>query len=133
MRLPSVAYRLPYRKISRLFSAILGYALNEGTIASANALLWERCETIEEQIKWGLQSALVVFADETGAHVSGKLHRFHTVGNELLTYIFVHPKRSGEAWVGEASLLPVLQGYAARDCRSSYFHFEACRRALPIF
>jgi transposase len=133
MSLLSVEYRLPYHKISQLFSDIFGYALNEGTITSANALLYERCETIEEQIKLGLQSASVVFADETGARVSGKLHWFHTVCNELLTYIFVHPQRGREALVSEASLLPVLQGYVVHDCWSSYFHFEACRRALPIF
>ncbi|WP_091544952.1 hypothetical protein [Thermoflexibacter ruber] len=43
MSLLNVAYRLPHQKISQCFSDIyIGYALNEGTIVSANECLYER-------------------------------------------------------------------------------------------
>jgi hypothetical protein len=73
-----------------------------------------------------LQSASVVFADEVGVCVSGKLRRFHTVGNELLTYIFVRPKR-----VGEASLLPVLQGYAVQTVDQVIFILRLAGARCP--
>jgi transposase len=123
-------YRLPFGKISQLFSDLYGYALNGSTIVSANTSLSASLSPVEAEIKKHILGAEVAHFDETGMRVAGKLHWFHTACTTLFTYLFVHTKRGKEALQDQASLLKDFKNWAIHDCWASYFDFTNCRHAL---
>lgn len=123
-------YRMPFGKISQLFSDLYGYAMNGGTIISANARLYADLSPMEEDIKKDILKSEVAHFDETGMRVEGKLHWFHTACTTLFTYLFVHSKRGKEALQDKVSLLKDFKNWAIHDCWSSYFDFTNCRHAL---
>jgi transposase len=89
----NVDYRIPFAKVSRLWGDLTGYAYNPATLASAQAVAFERLASIEQQIKAQLTQAPVCHFDETGIRLGGKLHWLHVACTPEYTYLFVHDKR----------------------------------------
>jgi len=123
-------YRLPLEKIGQLFDDLYGHPINESSIVSANAKLYETLQEPEQRIKEALLSQQLLHVDETGLRVTGKLHWLHTVCNKAYCYLFVHEKRGKQALYSAGSLLPDYTGCALHDCWKSYFEFENCEHAL---
>lgn len=123
-------YRLPFGKISLLFSDLYGYAFNPATVIRANEKLYEQLAPLETHIKERLLASAVVHFDETGMRVAGKLAWFHTACSDSFTYLFVHHKRGRQALSDALSLLKDFTNWAVHDCWSSYFGFDKCAHAL---
>lgn len=123
-------YKLPFRKIRRLFADLFGYAINESTLVTANTQCYTALAPSERAIKAQLLASSVCHFDETGLRVEGTLQWQHVASNSQATYLFVHPKRGQQALNSEASLLPTYQGWAIHDCWRSYFTYTTCRHGL---
>lgn len=126
----SISYKLPFLKISRLFSDIYGYAINESTIVSTTNSCYHKLAESQAVIKHALEQSPVNHFDETGIRVAGKLCWLHTCSNENFTYLFAHEKRGRKALEDSLSILPKYQGWALHDCWQSYFNFSGCSHAL---
>jgi len=123
-------YKLPFRKIRRLFADLFGYAINERTLVTANTHCYTALAPSEAVIKAQLLASPVCHFDETGLRVDGRLQWQHVASNANATYLFVHPNRGQQALDSEASLFPAYHGWAVHDCWRSYFRFSTCRHAL---
>ncbi len=123
-------YKLPLEKIEQLMSDLWGCSFNESTVVTANTVICQALEPIEEQIKTAVLASDVVHFDETGMRVEKKLHWFHVASTPWFTYLFVHKKRGREALECADSLLKDFQNRAVHDCWESYFGFKHCRHAL---
>jgi transposase len=117
-------FKLPFQKISTLFSDLYGYEFNASTAFSANEQAYEKLEPIESQIKDALRAAKIVHADETGLRCEGSLKWLHVACNALYTYLFVHDKRGKLAIESDKSILQDCTNYLMHDCWSSYFALD---------
>lgn len=126
----SVGHHLSVGSIKDLFADLFGYALNEGTIQSANARCYDQLAQEEGIIRVQLQRQSVIHADETGARVEGKLHWLHVASSALFTYFFRHSKRGGKALQDAKSVLTDFSGWVVHDCWASYFTAGQYRHAL---
>lgn len=114
---------LPLERVSETFADVFEHPLAEGTIFEAGKAVAEQVAPINEEIKNHLtEQAEVVHFDETGTHINGRLHWFHSTSTELLTYYACHAKRGHEAtdFIG---ILPKLHGRAMHDGWKSYFFY----------
>lgn len=126
----SVGHNLPVGGIKSLFTDLFGYALNEATIQSANALYYGQLIEEESIITDCLQQEKVVHADESGIRAEGKLHWLHVASSPLLTYFYRHSKRGREALEDPISILSTFNGWVVHDCWQSYFTGGAYQHAL---
>ena len=126
----NVHYKLPYKKIQRLFSDLFGYPINESTISSAGEKCYEKLEESERVIKSKIIGDKVVHADETGLRTAGKLHWLHTATTLLYTYLFVHEKRGSGAIQSNKSTLRDYIGWLVHDCWGSYFNLRNLKHAI---
>jgi len=84
----------------------------------------ERLEAFEVQLKDALRTESVLYADETGSKVNGKLHWLHIVTCASLTFYGHHQSRGHEALV-DMGVLPDYQGLLMHDAWRTYL-------ALPM-
>ena len=127
----NVGFKLPVKKVQRLFTDLFGYAINAGTVIAAAQKCFVQLEASEGVVKKSLFQSLVNHFDETGLRVQGSLHWLHTCCNGLFTYLFVHVHRGTKALQDAAvSILPGFRGWAVHDCWGSYFKFFDCLHAL---
>lgn len=114
-------FKIPFNKISTLFTDLYGYQFNQATALSANQRAFDVLEPIESQIKDQIAEAAIAYADETGVRCNGALNWLHVASTSLFTYLFVHPKRGKLAIESEKSILQNCKGYLMHDCWASYF------------
>jgi transposase len=126
----SVDFKLPFKKISKLFETLYGYKFNEATAISANEQLFEALLPVEQEIKAQILASEVVHFDETGLKVNGKLKWIHTASTDKFCYLFLHEKRGGKALQQEDSIIKDYTNWAVHDCWSSYFSFKDCKHAI---
>ena len=67
--------------------------------------------------------------DETGTHINGKLHWFHSAITTRLTFYACHAKRGHDA-TDPIGILPHLHGRAMHDGWKSYFRYSALLHGL---
>lgn len=126
----NVDYRIPFAKVSRLWGDLTGYAYNPATLASAQAVAFERLAPVEQQIKEQLIQAPVCHFDETGIRLGGKLHWLHVACTPQYTHLFVHPKRGQDALRCEQSVFEHCGNWTVHDCWASYFTAGQGRHSL---
>jgi transposase len=124
----SVYQLLPQKRITQAMGDLFGVRVSEGTINSVLRQAHERLGPTEAAIRKALMVAWVVHGDETGMYVVGKRLWQHTLGTELFTYLFVHPKR-GKAALREDATLKEFVGRLVHDGWVSYFDID-CLHAL---
>jgi transposase len=123
-------FKIPFHKISTLFSDLYGYEYNESTAFNANQQIYQHLEPIESQIKEELLQSKVLHADETGLRCAGALQWLHVASNALFTYLFVHPKRGKIAIESRQSILPDFKNYLMHDCWASYFGLSDAKHLI---
>jgi transposase len=123
-------YKLPFEKIQTLFQDLYGYAINEGTISSANAICYDKLANTEALIQEKIISSRVINSDESGIRCNGKLHWLHVASTPFFTYLFVHSKRGKEAIESETSILKRFFGWLVHDCWNSYFNLVHLKHAV---
>lgn len=131
----NVDYRIPFAKVSQLWSELTGYAYNPATLTTAQAIAFERLAPIEEQIKAHLTQAPVCHFDETGVRLGGKLHWLHRSAGAVActpeyTHLFVHPNRGQAALRSEQSVFEDCHNWTVHDCWASYFTAGQGRHSL---
>lgn len=121
---------LPLERVSETFADVFEHPLAEGTIFDAGQAVAEKVAPVNEAIKKHLtEQEAVVHFDETGTHINGKLHWFHSTSTARLTYYACHPKRGHEA-TDDIGILPNLHGRAIHDGWKSYFRYSIILHGL---
>ena len=114
---------LPLERVRETFADVLEHPLAEGTICEAGQAVAKQVAPINEAVKKHLtELEEVVHFDQTGTHINGKLHWFHSASTALLTYYACHAKRGHEA-TDCIGILPKLHGRAMHDGWKSYFFY----------
>lgn len=114
---------LPQKRTTELMADLFGVSVSEGTVNNVQAEAYDRLATVEDAIKAALATAPVLHADETGMYVGGKRLWEHTLGTDLFTYYFCHPKRGAEA-PGGTGVLDEFVGRLVHDGWQPYFGFD---------
>jgi transposase len=122
------AQLLPSERTCEVLSEVFGCEVSEGTLYNAREQCFEQLETVEQQIKAGVATAVVGHFDETGLRVNSKLWWLHVASTAELTVYFVHAKR-GQAAMDEMAVLPNFKGISVHDGWSSYAQYD-CTHAL---
>ncbi len=121
---------IPLERVSETFADVFEHPLAEGTIFAAGQAIAQQVDPVNEAVKKHLtEQEAVVHFDETGTHINGKLHWFHSASTALLTYYAYHAKRGHEA-TDEIGILPKLHGRAMHDGWKSYFYYTAVLHGL---
>ena len=126
----NVHYKLPFKKIQRLFVDLFGYPINESTIYSASQTCYEKLQASEDIIKSRITKSDVAHADETGLRVEGSLHWLHVTTTNLFTYLFVHKKRGEQAIRSDQSVLGDYFGWLIHDCWGTYFNLSNVKHGI---
>jgi transposase len=121
---------IPLERVSETFADVFEHRLAEGTILDAGQTVAQQVSPVNEAVKKHLtEQEAVVHFDETGAHINGKLHWFHSASITLLTYYACPTKRRHEA-TDEIGILPKLHGRAMHDGWKSYFYYTTMLHGL---
>ena len=121
---------IPLERVSETFADVFGHPLAEGTIFDAGQTVAQQVALVNEAVKKHLtEQEEVVHFDETGTHINGTLHWFHSASTALLTYYACHAKRGHEA-TDEIGILPKLHGRAMHDGWKSYFYYTSVLHGL---
>jgi transposase len=114
---------LPLERVRETFADVFEHPLAEGTIFEAGQAVAKQVAPVNKAIKKHLtEQEDVVHFDETGTHINGKLHWFHSASTARLTYYACHAKRGQEA-IDAMGILPNLHGRAMHDGWKSYFRY----------
>lgn len=119
---------LPYQRIAGFFADLFDASFSAGTLFACQQAASVRLLGVLSCIRRGLRQATVAHFDETGVHLSGKLHWLHSASTPTLTYYDWH-KRRGKAGMDKADILPHFRGIAVHDGWNSYSHYP-CLHAL---
>lgn len=115
---------LPLERVRETFGDVFEHPLAEGTIFEAGQAVAEQVAPVNKAIKKHLtEQEDVVHFDETGTHINGKLHWFHSASTARLTYYACHAKRGHQA-TDAMEVLPNLHGRAIHDGWKSYFRYS---------
>lgn len=83
----------------------------------------------DEQLRRLLISEGVLWLEQTGARIAGRLHWVHSASSQTLTRYSAHEKRGLDA-MEHAGVLPDFQGVAIHDGWKPYSSFKGAQRAL---
>jgi len=126
---------VPYARVRDLLQDVFGAVLSVGTLVNLVRLGSERLQSVEAEIKAGLQQASVLHHDETGLRVvrsdgtGAGLQWTHVTCTKDLTHYARQPARGAGA-LEAIGLLPTYTGVSLPDGWTSYRHYTACRHAL---
>lgn len=120
---------LPYDRVEEFFKDLFGRPFSEGSLFTANQVLYESLAGFEQEIKQQILNSPVIDCDETGAQVEGKNHWLHVAGTPELTCFGIYSKRGSEA-MDEMGILSSYTGIAKHDGLPAYFKYKGCDHSL---
>lgn len=120
----TVGHFLPLERTCEVLEDLCGASLSEGTLVLNQQVAAQRLKPFEHDLKTALQQEKVLYADETGSKVSGKLHWIHVVSSKMLTLYGHHQTRGLEA-VKHMGVLPEFTGILMHDAWGTYFQLPA--------
>jgi transposase len=126
----NVVYKIPFKKVSRLFADLFKYLINESTVVSTNEVCYKNLETTEKNIIQQITRSFLAHFDETGMRIEGHLRWLHTATTALFTYLWVHLNRGKKALESSKSIIQEFTGWAIHDCWSSYFCYTNLKHAV---
>jgi transposase len=122
-------HHLPIERTSEILVDLYGQGVSAATIVAASARVAPQVAPVVEAIRESLVStATPVHVDETGARVAEKLHWIHVACTTSLTYLFLSPRRGGQAHA-EINILPRRTGPVVHDDYQAYFTYDALAHA----
>ncbi|GAA4001043.1 hypothetical protein GCM10022631_09650 [Deinococcus rubellus] len=110
---------IPLARTAEIVRTLCGSAPSESTIVVNLNVGAERLDDFEMQLKAGLGRQSVLYADETGSKVNGKLHWLHIVTCASLTLYGHHISRGSEALMA-MGVLPDYRGLLMHDAWRTY-------------
>lgn len=119
---------IPYQRICKLFTDILGCKISPATIVSTEHDCFEKLEAFETEVKQVLTQSPVINLDETGLRINASRNWLHVAGTDKLTYYFAHKKRGSEA-MDAMGILPAYTGVATHDFWKPYNKYD-CQHSL---
>ena len=93
----STYQNVPFRRLTRLYEAIFGLHISEGSVSNMLNAMRKLSKTPYEMIRQKVASGKVAGADETGVNVSGKNNWLWTFQNDVATYLAFDKSRSHNA------------------------------------
>ncbi len=121
---------IPLERVRETFADVFEHSLAEGTVLQACQIVAKQVEPVNKAIQQHLtEKEEVVHFDETGMHINGKLHWFHSVSTGKLTAFAAHTKRGYQA-TDAMGILPNLHGRAMHDGWQSYFRYTTIQHGL---
>ena len=112
---------LPYGKITRLFNVAFGISLTRGGAAQVVLRAAERCKDVYKKLVLAVRQSPVVYPDETGWRVGGRLRWLWTFVSAHATVYLIRPSRGGD--VAEEVLGGEYAGIIGHDGWSPYDNF----------
>ncbi|WP_342306458.1 IS66 family transposase [Methanolobus sp. ZRKC5] len=119
---------LPYQRVTKLFSDILGCKISPATLVNTERSCFEKLGAFENTVKHLLKESPVINLDETGMRINAVRNWLHVAGTDKLTYYFAHRKRGSEA-MDAMGILPGYTGVATHDFWKPYNKYE-CQHSL---
>jgi len=127
----SVVQHIPFKRLVGIIKDFYGIEVSEGTVSNILNRMRKQSLVAYQTIKQGIEKSAVTGADETGEKLNGKLHWMWVFQNELLTFIFQHPKRGKEAIESQfPDGLP--RSILVTDRHRPYFNIETAGHQLCL-
>lgn len=120
----TVGHFLPLERTCEVLEDLCGTTISQGTLVLNQQVAAQRLLPFEQDLKTALQQENVLYADETGSKVSGKLQWIHVVSSKMLTLYGHHHHRGLEA-VKHMGVLPEFKGILMHDAWGTYFKLPA--------
>ncbi len=115
---------LSLERCELFFTEVIKTNLSQGSLINWQALGFKLLGGVEQQIASAIRVSNVVHADETGIHVNGKLHWWHSASTPFLTHYHLSSKRGFDGMI-KGGILQALTGFLVHDCLAAYFKFKA--------
>ena len=119
---------LPYQRVVKLFSDILGCRISPATIVNIERNCYDKLEAFESGVRHLLKQSHAINLDETGLRINASRNWLHVAGTKNLTYYFVHKKRGSQA-MDAMGILPGYTGVATHDFWKTYYKYD-CQHSL---
>jgi hypothetical protein len=113
----NVEHSLPYERLAKVSTDVLGFAVSEGSIANKLRHMLDQAKGIVQQIKEHVINAQWIGSDETGTRVAGK-RWWEWVWQSPEASYFVSDRRRGYRVVQE-HFTETYQGVICHDCWSA--------------
>ncbi|WP_407538855.1 IS66 family transposase (plasmid) [Deinococcus radiomollis] len=120
----NVVHFIPLARTAEIVATLYGSAPSDGTILLNLNVAAERLKDFEAQVKVALLAEPVLYADETGSKVNGKLQWLHILTCASYTLYGHHRSRGYDALVA-MGVLPDYRGTLMHDAWRTYL-------ALPM-
>ncbi|GGR38409.1 IS66 family transposase [Deinococcus ruber] len=115
----NVVHFIPLARTKEIVATLYGSAPSEGTIQLNLNLAAERLKDFEAQVKVAMLAEPVLYADETGSKVNGKLQWLHILTCASYTLYGHHRSRGYDALVS-MGVLPEYRGLLMHDAWHTY-------------
>ena len=115
----NVVHFIPLARTAEIISTLYGSAPSDGTISLNLNVASERLKGFEAQVKVALLAEPVLYADETGSKVNGKLQWLHILTCASYTLYGHHRSRGYDALVA-MGVLPDYRGTLMHDAWRTY-------------
>ena len=121
-------HMMPVARTGALTGELFGLQMSDATVLAIHAEAKVILTPIVTEIGETLKTVPIAHTDETGMHVSGKLHWLHVVATTLLTWIGCHTKRGRQA-IDAFGILTAFVGTLVHDGWKTYRDL-VCTHAL---
>ena len=119
---------IPYGRCVELIYDLTGHKLSAGSLANFQAEMHIHLSDFEKDVKQHLLQSSVLYVDETGIRLNGKLNWMHVASTDLISFFGYHPKRGKEA-INDFNIIPLYNGNLVHDRFSPYFSYD-CEHSL---